>query len=120
MYLGFPGQLLMRMLKMMILPLIISSLIAGLANLDVSSSGKMGGRAVLYYMTTTLLSVILGKALAVQFTYFLHIMVCAAGYSRPFKILFWHLAIPFNRPSKPEVVGVVRARIDVIYHLASQ
>ena len=61
MFLAFPGDLLMRMLKMMILPLIISSLIAGLANLDVGSSGKMGGRAVLYYMSTTLLAVILGK-----------------------------------------------------------
>ena len=61
MYLAFPGDLLMRMLKMMILPLIISSLIAGLANLDMGSSGRMGGRAVLYYMSTTLLAVILGK-----------------------------------------------------------
>ena len=61
MFLAFPGDLLMRMLKMMILPLIISSLIAGLANLDMGSSGRMGGRAVLYYMSTTLLAVILGK-----------------------------------------------------------
>ena len=51
----------MRMLKMMILPLIISSLIAGLANLDMGSSGRMGGRAVLYYLSSTLLAVILGK-----------------------------------------------------------
>lgn len=61
MFLGFPGELLMRMLKMMILPLIISSLIAGLANLDIGSSGRMGGRAVLYYMATTFLAVVLGK-----------------------------------------------------------
>ncbi|XP_067950828.1 excitatory amino acid transporter 3-like isoform X2 [Watersipora subatra] len=60
MFLGFPGDLLMRMLKMMILPLIISSLISGLANLDVGSSGRMGGRAVLYYLCTTFLAVVLG------------------------------------------------------------
>ena len=62
MYLDFPGDLLMRMLKMMILPLIVSSLIAGLANLDISSSGRMGGRAVLYYMSTTFFAVVLGNS----------------------------------------------------------
>lgn len=58
--LGFLGELLMNMLKMLILPLIISSLIVGLAALDQQASGRLGGRTVGYYMGTTILAVILG------------------------------------------------------------
>ncbi|UYV68784.1 SLC1A2 [Cordylochernes scorpioides] len=57
---GFPGILMMNMLKMLILPLIISSMISGLAHLDAKSSGKMGSRALLYYFATTILAAILG------------------------------------------------------------
>ncbi|XP_022103382.1 excitatory amino acid transporter 3-like [Acanthaster planci] len=59
-YLSFPGKLFMNMLKMMIIPLIVSSLIASLAALDSTMSGKLGYRAVIYYMATTLLAVALG------------------------------------------------------------
>jgi Na+/H+-dicarboxylate symporter len=47
-YLRFPGDLLMNMLKMLILPLIISSLISSLAFLDAKASGRMGLRAIVY------------------------------------------------------------------------
>ncbi|XP_034248485.1 excitatory amino acid transporter-like [Thrips palmi] len=57
---SFPGEVLMRLLKMMILPLIISSLIAGMAQLDARSSGRMGMRALAYYMVTTVLAAIVG------------------------------------------------------------
>ena len=60
MYLRFPGDLLMSILKMLILPLIVSSLISGLASLDTKSSGRMGLRAIVYYLTTTLAAVVLG------------------------------------------------------------
>lgn len=64
-YLRFPGDLLMNMLKMLILPLIISSLIAGMAALDPRSSGWIGGRTIIYYMVTTIMAVILGIILVV-------------------------------------------------------
>ncbi|XP_067830292.1 excitatory amino acid transporter 2-like [Heptranchias perlo] len=63
---SFPGDILMRMLKMLILPLIISSLISGLAGLDAKSSSRMGSRALVYYMTTTIIAAILGVILVIS------------------------------------------------------
>jgi len=60
MYLMFPGEMLMRMLKMLILPLVVSSLIAGIAGLDAGTCGKMGLRTIAYFATTTVSAVILG------------------------------------------------------------
>lgn len=67
-YLRFMGDLLLSMLKLLIIPLVVSSLITGLADLDTRASGRMGARAVIYYMTTTLVAVIIGiiMVLAIQ------------------------------------------------------
>ena len=64
-YLRFPGDLLMNMLKMMIIPLVVSSLVSSLAFLDSKATGRMGLRAVIYYLTTTLCAVIIGIILVV-------------------------------------------------------
>jgi len=60
MYVSYVGKLFLRMLKALILPLIVPSLVAAVGSLDMSISGKVGGRAVAYYMSTTVLAVILG------------------------------------------------------------
>ncbi|XP_077493870.1 excitatory amino acid transporter-like [Amblyomma americanum] len=60
MLVSFPGEILMGMLKMLILPLIISSMISGLSMLDPKSSGKMGSWALAYYFATTIFAAIVG------------------------------------------------------------
>ncbi|KAI6239734.1 Excitatory amino acid transporter [Aphelenchoides fujianensis] len=57
---GFPGEILMSMLKLTILPLIGSALISGLSQLDAKQSGRIGGFAFWYYGMTTSLAVITG------------------------------------------------------------
>ena len=65
MYVNFVGDLFLRMLKSLILPLIISSLISAVANLDLSLSGKVARRAILFYLTTTFFAVVLGIILVI-------------------------------------------------------
>ncbi|KAE9550107.1 hypothetical protein FO519_006682 [Halicephalobus sp. NKZ332] len=60
---GFPGEILMNMLKMMILPLIVGSLISGLSQIDAKQSGKIGIVSLCYYTVTLTLSVVTGIAM---------------------------------------------------------
>lgn len=57
---SFPGDMFLRMLKVLILPLIIASVISALASLDSTVSGKIGVRSCLFYMATTIIATITG------------------------------------------------------------
>uniref|UniRef100_A0A8C8Z6E5 Amino acid transporter n=1 Tax=Prolemur simus TaxID=1328070 RepID=A0A8C8Z6E5_PROSS len=61
---AFPGELLLRLLKMIILPLVVCSLIGGAASLDPSALGRLGAWALLFFLVTTLLASALGVGLA--------------------------------------------------------
>uniref|UniRef100_A0A2K5Q305 Amino acid transporter n=1 Tax=Cebus imitator TaxID=2715852 RepID=A0A2K5Q305_CEBIM len=63
-YLAFPGEMLLRMLRMIILPLVVCSLVSGAASLDASALGRLGGIAVAYFGLTTLSASALAVALA--------------------------------------------------------
>lgn len=62
-YVNFIGDIFLRILKCLILPLIISSLVSAVGSLDISLSRKIGTRAITYYMLTTVMAVILGIVL---------------------------------------------------------
>ncbi|KAJ1530739.1 hypothetical protein ONE63_005594 [Megalurothrips usitatus] len=59
-YVQFVGDLFLRMLKALIIPLLISSIVAAIGSLDLSLSYKIGARAIVYYLTTTVMAVIEG------------------------------------------------------------
>ncbi|KAL6723075.1 hypothetical protein Aduo_018119 [Ancylostoma duodenale] len=64
-YLRFPGDVFVQMLKMLILPLIMSSIITSLASVDSNTAGKLGMISLIYYFMTTMMAVILGIILVV-------------------------------------------------------
>ncbi len=60
-YVSWMGDVFILALKMLIAPLILASIVMGMAALgDVSKMGSLGGKTVAYYVTTTVLAVILG------------------------------------------------------------
>ena len=55
------GEIFLRLLKMMVVPLVIASVMNGILGLgDVRKLGRPGAYAVLYYLTTTILAVAVG------------------------------------------------------------
>jgi len=60
----FPGTAFINILKMLVLPLVIASMVCGVASLgNLRTAGKLGGRALTYYAVTTLIATIIGIAL---------------------------------------------------------
>jgi len=58
------GDLFIKCLKLLILPVVATSLVVGVTSIgDLSRLGKLGGRTVAYYTATTLLAAMLGLLL---------------------------------------------------------
>ncbi|RAP33388.1 dicarboxylate/amino acid:cation symporter [Candidatus Marinamargulisbacteria bacterium SCGC AG-410-N11] len=57
------GKIFIRLLKMIIIPIVFSSLVVGIINLgNVRNLGKLGVRTFIYYMSTTIMAVLIGMA----------------------------------------------------------
>ena len=67
MFIGFPGELFLRMLMLVVLPFVASSVITSLTTIDKNTAAKLGKRAAVYFLVTSLiatsLAVALGKVL---------------------------------------------------------
>lgn len=61
------GDLFIRLLKMIIVPIIVASLIMGTSSIEPSKLGRVGGKAVLFYFITTLFAIVIGLACAFVF-----------------------------------------------------
>lgn len=58
------GTLFLNMIKMIIVPLVFSSLVVGAASIgDPKTLGRIGGKTVIYYLFTTAIAVTIGLAL---------------------------------------------------------
>lgn len=58
---NFLGTLFLNALKMLIVPLVVSSIVVGIAGIGSSGSlGRLGGKTLLYYLTTSLLAILIG------------------------------------------------------------
>ena len=63
-YLSIVTQLFLRLIKMIIAPLVFSTLVVGIAHMgDTSALGRVGLRSVLWFLTASLLSLTLGLVL---------------------------------------------------------
>lgn len=62
----FIGDLFLQMLKCLILPLIVTSLVCAIGNLNAKLNKFIGGYGVLYYLSTTLVAIVLGIIMALS------------------------------------------------------
>ncbi len=63
-YAQFFGDLFIRLLKMIVVPVVFLSLIGGAASIAPSHLGRVGLKVFIYYMATSAVAVIIGLALA--------------------------------------------------------
>ncbi|HKK95532.1 MAG TPA: dicarboxylate/amino acid:cation symporter [Anaerovoracaceae bacterium] len=61
------GSIFVSMLKMIVVPVIFLSLIAGAASLPTNEFGKIGIRVIVWYLITSLLAAVMGSILAIFF-----------------------------------------------------
>ena len=63
--LNFVGNAFIRAITMIVIPLVVASLLTGVASLgDLSKLGRMGGKTLLYYLLTTSVAITIGLVLA--------------------------------------------------------
>jgi len=63
-YFSWMGDIFLRMLKMIVIPLILSSIVSGIANIgNEGNFGRLGLKTLGYYITTTVMAITIGLIL---------------------------------------------------------
>jgi len=66
---AFTGKLFLNALKMIIVPLVFSSIVVGIAGIGSSGAlGRLGGKTLLYYLATSLFAILIGLFMVNLFT----------------------------------------------------
>ncbi len=66
--LTFVGQVFIRLIQMVVIPLVISAIVIGITSVtDSKQIGKLGSKMILYYAILTIIAVLLGAGLALMF-----------------------------------------------------
>ena len=66
MLISFLGDIFIRLLKLIIVPLVVTSIVMAVSKLDTRTTGKLGRRTVIYYLTSTFIAVSIGIVLVVS------------------------------------------------------
>ncbi|NYJ28155.1 Na+/H+-dicarboxylate symporter [Muricauda sp. ARW1Y1] len=66
-WLALPGMLFLKLVQMIMIPLIVASIITGIASNDKENLKRLGGGVLLYFISTTIISVTIGTVLAALF-----------------------------------------------------
>jgi Na+/H+-dicarboxylate symporter len=63
--LNFVGNAFVRLITMIVIPLVVASLMLGVASLgDIRTLGRIGGKTIAYYLVTTAIAITIGLTLA--------------------------------------------------------
>lgn len=93
------GTLFLRLIQFIIIPLIVSSLIVGVASTgDMQTLGRIGGKTIVYYLATTFVAVGIGLIAALLFQPGTGIDVSGAG----------------DIPEATETGGVVQVLLEIV------
>lgn len=106
---GFPGEVLMRLLKMVVLPLVAGSMVAGVCSLRASTfgMGKVARVTLLYYLLTTVLAVSIGV---------LAVLSIRPGRNNPFKQKV-HTEVKEDLEEKESKADLLNSVMDIIRDL---
>src|SRR5665811_2397316 len=61
-WLALPGMLFLKLVQMIMIPLIVASIITGIASNDKENLKRLGGGVFVYFISTTIISVSIGTA----------------------------------------------------------
>lgn len=62
---SLPGEVFLNLLQLLVVPLIVFSIVTGIGNMNLASSGALGWRVLAYYASTTVFASVLGVVLAI-------------------------------------------------------